>query len=464
MRSLRLALLLAAIAVIASSCALNPLRRLAPGPSIDLDAIAARKESFNTYYEQRVQRAVNEILRAEPDRQAQRNARRWRSLAGPQMRPYIFAPDSFRGLLDAWAYALRLEAYLEDGEGSELFGAGQESARAAARDIAAQIRAIAQDQFATQYFEQVDAAIREAAAERPMRGFFEVPPAVADADATTAVGAARDAVTRVASLPFAPLMTFTRVNETGESIADFARTASRMADIAEDAPREVRWQLENLILDLEDNAQFNDAIAAVRETAAAVDRASALGESLPAIAAQLRREADAASDRVDAILAGVQESLDGVQASLAAASQTTRDAGELFEPIQGLLASVESTSGEIRLLLADVEKLQERQAASAPPPGEEGPGLAEVAEMVANAQSTVVELRGLLLDVQSLQPPTAALTEVESTSQRVLVDSKETAQALVDHAFRRLAALAIILAAGGLLIVAAARWPRRKAA
>ena len=420
-------------------------------PSLVREDVEKALERFDDDYAEKVVAASNAIVASGVSPSARAAAVRWRLVTIPRVRQFAYSEDPLAGLLGTWEYCVQVRGYLESGEGKGLFESAQPIAITAAREIEAEIERVARELAPAAYVDNLKPLLVEGATNRPLTGVFGPPATLAPGIGSAAGAAALDVATRVAALPMIPLRTLTSVSDTSTSIADFTRTASRMADIVEEMPRDLRWQVQLLLADLEATGQLSGFSEAINNAALAVREGSATARELPpqvaAAAADLDTRVQSSTAALNAVLANADETLARMDDSIALANSSLAQAATLAPAAHGLMGDLRDTSEELRALVAEANSLYAALTPERDPDAPPGPGIEDITELLRQSQASAAELRAMLADFQALQAPASAFDAIEAQG-----------NALIDRAFTRLLALVLVALAGAAGVVVLARW------
>lgn len=436
-----------AAVVLLSACESRRYSKPGLGRQPDVQAEDLRDDlmNFEDFAEQRIVSASNEVYGLSTNRKSQAAALRWKSSSFEAMREHIYQDDPVTALLETWSYFVRMRSYLESGEGSSLFGRHQQAAVEAAISVETAISEISSDHLPSEDLREIEKFITEFAENHPMKGIFDD----SNAEYEPLEESQSQLLANLVSLPFSPLLTFSKVNKTADSIAEFNRISARIADIMEDMPRETRWQMELLLLDF----QNSENVLTVVES---LDRVSRDFEKLRTIAERTPELAEESAGRVLGQIAEAQdqiEELRGLTGDLALASTALRDAlqdgRELSTELQDTARAWTETSQIVRRVLSDIDALKSAPAAGSSSDAEPF-RISDYRDTATELRTAATELRLLLEDVQEVRSAPVIDKAREDTAALIDASAKHSRD-VIDHAFRR--AVQVIVIAG--LVVAA---------
>jgi hypothetical protein len=183
-------------------------------------------------------------------------------------------------------------------------------------------------------------------------------------------------------------------------VHEFNKTAEQFAHIVEVLPRELRWQIELLLYDVEDRDTVMQTLGALESVARSADRTSLAIDRLPG---------------------DLRAALGDSQASLAEANRALVSATELMGPLQ-------STAEQLRLASASWVEILARddETESTGRPFD----VREWESAVRQLAVTAAELRGLTGQLQMLTESQALGTALEDAASV----TETRIQALVDRA------------------------------
>jgi hypothetical protein len=298
---------------------------------------------------------------------------------------YVFAanPDPRVGFLDMWTYVARLRHYVKDGPGHTKFGDKQHLAIEAAVNIEQDLLALGRRFFTEELIKETAPVIEEAVSRHPLTTSLYVPGTSASGQDSGAVGA-------ILSVPMAPVRGLEGVGGTPDAIDRFSAVAAVFAQHLDSAPERLRWQMELLMLELESL----DTVVSLRENIDRLTRSSAqLAASAETLPGDVRAELETLLESSESRIRMLNDALATAETVSANAKATTAElaqAGAAWEAavdsLNELVASVrgpepgpdapprdgepfrvsditraaeeiQTATGELRLLLADVEQV-----------------------------------------------------------------------------------------------------------
>jgi hypothetical protein len=199
------------------------------------------------------------------DPQVRIHALQWKLAAIPQVQDALFEPDPLVGLLDGWAYAVQMQAWLDGPAGRDAFGECRDAAAAAMGRVARRAREIA-DAIAPDRAQVADDFVRSWAASHPLRSLFlpraTIAPALASASARREMGA---------------------LAAVGTIIETLDDLTARIAAYRETLLKEAAWTGELAASRAASSDVARQATEDVRRMAEAVERIGRLADRFPAV-------------------------------------------------------------------------------------------------------------------------------------------------------------------------------------
>ncbi len=196
--------------------------------------------------------ACDSILDLSDDHEVEQNARQWRSYAIPGIRHALSFSDPATATLDGWAFAIQQKKYLTTGEGRLMFGPQQ--------GIAIRAAAIIEELFAAGHpFEDGGEAFRVriqdwADSHLIKNDFFE----------------------RESLIPSLKALNINQGESVGSSVGEIANdlrdVSNRLSLYTAQLPREIRWQGEYLLEELQVENRLDSLNALVSGMVEAVDQ------------------------------------------------------------------------------------------------------------------------------------------------------------------------------------------------
>jgi len=417
---------------------------------------------FEVHFESVVINSANEIQTEATSREIDRNAGRYKSLVTKQIREYIFQEDGLSALLETWGYCIRLQDYFNSEVSTLYFGTYKSYAQEGMEEIIAEIESIAYEYLPESEIDSIESFLKTHAKDHPITGIFDDSEANSDPVQSTALQS-------FASTALSPFLTFKKVGQTSDSIAEFNQIASRIADIAEDLPRELRWESEHLMYTLLETDQILETLESLEEATTALNQMSETAANWPEdtkIAVRgVLEELETQKPFIEQTLADVRASSENIRVSLENANEVTANSIRLAETAQ---VTINESQEAIKALTAaanavneTIVALQELQASGDPDAPKYTPE--QVQQIAENVLQTAIESRQLIADVQQVESP-PVVSDVQGRLESFSGKASQDGQAIVDYAFKRLIQFAVIVFILGIVLIIFARVMRQKSA
>lgn len=415
------------------------------------------EDSFLAY----VRRACDEVLEQDGSRRNRRLTLIWQMRMGPMLRNSLDQENPIGAMLDAWTLCIRMRQYLTDGDGRQLFGAGQSIATSAAQQCEAEIEQIAHLVLTAAQLDQTRTRVREVAAGHRFFGEFS------GTEVRTAMTGTEDRVLQdVLAIPLTPFRWLGGVDETAQAIKGFTSVAARLTDVVQGLAADARLQAQLLLLETEDLETVQSALGSMERVSQSSERLATSAEKLPA---EIRRELTGMLDELDAKQPELRQTLGETRVlveKLDPAGQRVAEAGDAWaktaKSIEEMVASFRKpaklTGGE-RNDAAEVAppepsamRTPDRQAASSPDEPKPGPATPfDINDYRRTAESLTVtarELQALTLQIRELggsEELTRRVDELTARVDGIVAQSAAAAHVLTDHAVWRLGQLAVFV-------------------
>lgn len=212
-------------------------------------------DDFEDIAQATIKEAAGRIDDASKDPAIRRRTLLWRIRMVSACHTVLKQDDPVKALLDAWTVCLRMANYFEQGDGRQLFGEHWDIAAKASHELVAEAERVAGLILSEGKLEATRKQIAALAAEHPMRGEFAGAVFRSSTQAPQAGGPILDVLT----LPLAPFRAFGGIDRGAAALVGLSDVADRFTDVVEGLPEGTRWQLELLMLGLDDNETMKSA-------------------------------------------------------------------------------------------------------------------------------------------------------------------------------------------------------------
>jgi hypothetical protein len=337
--SLIFAVLLVALQFISlTGCGPKNVRTIGRGltPSdkqISKEDLREQLDKFAEYYKAKLRQMSSDLHDRVPSKRTEKTTLQMRARMVQGLNVMLDQGDSVIAFIETWALCSRFRAYLEDGEGSNLYGEGQQIAVSYAKRIEAEIERIGRAFLKDDEFETTRKNINEFANANPIKGAFTG----VIVFATEAQKDQANPFMSVIKIPMTPFRAIEGVDRTATAVNRFTDTAERFSDIVNGLPESSRWQLQLLLYDLEETDMTKSFLASLTQFSESSSRLSKSVEELPK---QLRAELSQFTEETN-------EKQENLRKTLEQAEKTTL-------AITNTLQQLDKTSGSLGNVAKDI--------------------------------------------------------------------------------------------------------------
>ncbi len=282
---------------------------------ISKQELGERLDKFREFYKATLKQVSIELNERVPSTRTERTTLQMRARMVQGINAMLDADDSIVAFIETWALCTRFRIYLEEGEGSGLFGDAHPIALAGSKRLEAEIQRIGAVFLKEGVFEAAGKNVTEFAHNNPIRGTFSN----VIVYATEEQKGQPNPFISVLKIPMTPFRAIEGVDRTASAIHDFSDTADRFSDIVAELPESTRWQLQLLMFDLEEanmTKSFLSSLAKVSESSARLE------QSVGKLPEQLREQLTQFVEDVDKKQAGLQQTLQQAEKTSLALNDT----------------------------------------------------------------------------------------------------------------------------------------------
>lgn len=248
------------------------------GDGVTQDELGEAVLGFSSTFSVLVVEAADQISQGTADARQRRLTLLWKIRIPPLAQEAASDPNPRTGYVEALTIAVAQRQYFEDGAGRSLFGEQQPIALSTARDIEQDALRVGESFLPAEKLAELHAEVEELAKKHPLRGEF-LRESIQIGLAKAETGGAFD---DIVSIPMAPFRAVAGVESGAQAIHEFNATAAQFTEVVDQLPQRVRWQMELLSYDLQEQggvlAQSLDSFHSVAESA---NRLSLAAERLP---------------------------------------------------------------------------------------------------------------------------------------------------------------------------------------
>ena len=299
--------------------------------------LGERLDKFREYFKATLRQVANELNERVPSTRTEKTTLQMRARMVQGLNAMLDHDDSIVAFIETWALCTRFRMYLEEGEGSALFGDAHQVALAGAKRLEAEIQRVGYIFLKEDVFEAARKNVTEFAHNNPIRGTFSN----VIVYATEEQKGQPNPFVSVLKIPMTPFRAMEGVDRTASAIHQFSDTAERFSDIVAELPESSRWQLQLLLFDLEEanmTKSFLNSLAQVSESSARLEKS--VGE-LPG---QLREQLTQFVEDIDKRQAALQETLQQAEKTSLALNTTLEKLDQTADSFNAMAKDVTETA------------------------------------------------------------------------------------------------------------------------
>lgn len=319
----------------------------------------------------------------------------WKIRMPPLAQEASSDPNPRTGYVEMLTVTVAQRQYFETGAGKDLFGEHQAVALAAASEIEAAALRLGQSFLPEAKLEELHTEVGQLAKEHPIRGEFlreSIQVGLAKAESG---GAFNDII----SIPMAPFRAIAGVESGAQAIHEFNATASQFTEIIDQLPQRLRWQMELLSYDLQEQG------GVLEQSQKSLDVMAQSSHRLSLAAEHLPEDVHEAIENVSTQLEARSATLKALLAEYRAAIAETGTTATNLNPLIEALARTSEQLNQAGVAWSALVK--EMNAPDPPlPPGQEPPppfNILDYERTAVAVRSTAEEVRLLLGDVENVK-------------------------------------------------------------
>ena len=269
---------------------------------ISKEELRERLDTFREFFKATLRRIANELNERVPTTRTEKTTLQMRARMVQSLSAMLDQDDPVVAFIETWALCTRFRIYLEEGEGSSLFGEGQEVALNGARRLEKDIERIGNIFLKEDVFDMASKNVTQFAHNNPIRGTFSNVLVYA----TEVREEQPNPFLSVLKVPMTPFRALEGVDRTASAIHQFRDTAERFSDIVAELPESSRWQLQLLLYDLEETDMTKSFLNSLSQVAESSRR---LEESVKKLPDNIREQLVQFVEEVDRKQSSLQNTL-----------------------------------------------------------------------------------------------------------------------------------------------------------
>lgn len=414
--------------------------------SVDANAIKkidVEKDDFTEFVDEQIDSVTVEIIGATQNRTIQRAAIEMKKFFNKRLHKYENNEDIRKAFLNSWSFIYRFKEYILRGEGKTLFGDQQQRVVAVIEAILSHFNETAEKHLNKRQLKSIQNDLKKFASENPIRGYYQT---------TTEISS--NFFTNFLSIPLAPFKAVGTFNKGGESIAEISKTVARFTDIAEDLPDEIRWQLQVLAVQLQQNDilktntdSFQKLAHTSEQLVTIVDQyPDKVSEKVKKAAKDLEKtitQLTALSKQIDASMTKLQTSSDNFQKFGTDINQSTEKIAASLQQVEASSKALTKAAEAVSLAMKDIKDFTvyiNETSDDSPDDKNEDSFLVEVekaSNALAKSASEITTTLDKVIELSKGKPFNEELNVIDQKAQKTLVMTREESQTLIDYAFKK---------------------------
>jgi hypothetical protein len=277
---------------------------------------------------------VDEIVKKTESKPVQMQSLNMRTRVLDGLNAMLQQDDSVAAFLDTWALCVRFRLFLEEGNGSFLYGENQAFVIETAKSIEGRIEEIGKLFLAEDLYRMTRENLNEFARSNPINSTLSNLMIYA----TKVKKNGQSPFLSILSIPMEPFRAFGGVDRTATAIGRFADSANRFSDILAELPESSRWQLLMFLYELEETEMAKSLVSSTAKLSDSSERLAQSSEQLPQ---RIRKELSALLDEID-------DKQANLQATLTQAQKTAESVQIAVDKVKDVSASLDQTAQQIQ--------------------------------------------------------------------------------------------------------------------
>lgn len=327
---------------LAEGCGPKDLRTIGSGMTPTKGQISKQElheelDKFREFYKATLRQVSNELNERVPSTRTEKTTLQMRARMVQGLNAMLENEDSTVAFIEVWALCARFRMYLEEGEGSALFGEAHEVARNSAKRLESEIERIGLIFLKNEVFEATRKNVIEFAHNNPIKGTFSN----IIVYATEVKKDQTNPFLSVLKIPMTPFRAIEGVDRTASSINQFSDTAERFSDIVAELPESSRWQLQLLLFDIEETNMVKSFLNSMSQFSESSSRLEKSVEKLPE---QLRNQLTQFAEDIDSKHANLQQTLQQAEKTSIAVNNTLEKLNQATSSFGSVVKDVTETA------------------------------------------------------------------------------------------------------------------------
>jgi hypothetical protein len=380
----------------------------------------------------RIDATATRIERDQPATAIRKRTLQLRIRAATMAQDVRHRQNALVALIEAWYWTTALDIHSGSENTREVYGAGIDTLLKTTAALRQEAEALAQRALDRAKFDAMRASIIKAVGS----GDLFTP----SADDRPEILDQFLSVTHLESILSLPLAPFTALNGIGrgaDAVAELVKVADRGVDLAGIYPQLLSWQLQLILVDVEDRQITQQVVADLHAAAQSVASVAETAKELPT---RVRQETVALLEQSQGAQTTAQRTLEDTQHAATALDGAARSLDQAVKSLDGFIASLKP------------------DPAAPPQPKGEPFRIQDYTEAAHAIEGAVKQLDAAVGSLQQAATSPALTAQVKASADHL----GETLQASIDHlAWRAMQVVAFAALSLAFALVAARRWSKR---
>jgi hypothetical protein len=234
-------------------------------------------------FSEELKKTMNQSLQGLQDSRMASASLMWRMRVTRGLYDMVDQDTGVASLTDAWAFMVRLQDFLDQGEGRSSFPPGHDALLVTVNKGEASVDAIAHSYWMDSDYERVKKGVHEFALGNPIQGPFSR----LTLYATEVKPGKEGQLLTIVGIPLAPFRAMEGVDRGAAAIENLSGSVRQFSEMTEELPESARWQLLLLLDDLEKSRMTQTLLTNTTRFADSSTRLADVAEKLPS---ELRKE------------------------------------------------------------------------------------------------------------------------------------------------------------------------------
>ena len=445
-KSIQALLPLILIGIIVSGCKSQEEVQVNSSLSVDADMIKnidLEKDDFTEYIDDQIDTITVDIIAGTTNRTNQRAAIEMKKFFNKRMIKYENIEDPRKTFLNVWSLIKRYREYITEGDGKALFGNQQKKVIDTVDALQFHIEQIAEKHLTGKQLKRVQKDLQNYVKNYPIKGYYQDAPEVA-----------KTGFADVLQIPLAPFRAVNAINEGTASIEDISKTVARFTDIAEDLPDEIRWQLQVLAVQLQQNdilktntESFQKLAQTSEQLVKIVDKyPDKISEKVKKAAKDLEKTINQLNDiskQIDASMSKLQTSSENFQKLGVSINESTEKVVSSLKQVEQSSQALTKAAEAVSTAMKDIQSFSEyldKNADKSEDAKKKDPFLVQVEKASSALEKSAAEVSTTLqkiIDLSDKKPFSNEINSIDQKAKDTLVITREESQSLVDYIFQK---------------------------